>query len=726
LKQVIVRSGQVVVADVPEPSLEPGSLLVDVSASCISSGTELSGITSAGAPLWRRAARNPAKVKRAIEMVSSQGMRHTVSVVREQVSTGTVLGYSAAGRVRAVADDIDGFRPGDRVACAGAGIANHAAVARVPVNLAVHVPPKVSLPEASTVALGAIALQGVRRASPSLGETVVVIGLGAIGQLTVQLLKATGCRVLVGDVDPARVDLALARGADLRLEPDDPDPTREVAVLTAGAGADAVIITAASPSDEIVSRAFQVSRKKGRVVLVGDVGLGLHRSDFYAKELDFLISTSYGPGRYDRRYEEEGLDYPLGYVRWTENRNMEEFLRLVADGRVDVEPLVETRFPVGDAAKAYAALGAPGHRPLSAVLDYRQADAPARASGPKAEARAPRTKAGPARGHKVQLALVGAGSFALSMHVPNLRALGDRFQLRWVISRSGARAAELARQHGALSASTDLDDALSDGELDAVLVATNHDTHASIALRCLEAGKHVLVEKPLALRADELRSLQGFFDVNGSGCPVLMTGFNRRFSEHASKAAELLEDRQGPAVISYRVSAGWLPPDNWVYGPEGGGRNLGEACHMYDLFGFFTGARYSWLEAGLIGPPPPAYRRGDNFTASIGFEDGSLATLTYTSLGPSGYPKERCEIFCDGRVILLDDFKSTSAADARGSSSLASRADKGHRRELEAFAQCVQSGGEWPIPLWQQIQASEIALGIEEALRAAPNKTGNA
>ena len=724
---MIVRSGQVVVADVPEPSLEPGSLLVDVSASCISSGTELSGITSASAPLWRRAARNPAKVKRAIEMVSSQGMRHTMSVVREQVSTGTVLGYSAAGRVRAVADDIDGFRPGDRVACAGAGIANHAAVARVPVNLAVHVPPKVSLPEASTVALGAIALQGVRRASPSLGETVVVIGLGVIGQLTVQLLKATGCRVLVGDVDPARVDLAMARGADLRLSPDDPDPAREVSVLTAGAGADAVIITAASPSDEIVSRAFQVSRKKGRVVLVGDVGLALHRSDFYAKELDFFISTSYGPGRYDRRYEEEGLDYPLGYVRWTENRNMEEFLRLVADGRVDVGPLVEASFPVEDAAKAYVALGSPGPRPLSAVLEYGEAEVPPHAPGLAAEARAPRARTGPPGERKVRLALVGAGSFARSMHVPNLRALGDRYQLRWVISRSGAGAAELARQHGALSASTDLDEALSDDELDAVLVATNHDTHASIALRCLEAGKHVLVEKPLALSPDELRSLQGFFDLNkGSGGPVLMTGFNRRFSEHASKAAELLEDRQGPAVISYRVNAGWLPPDNWVYGPQGGGRNVGEACHMYDLFGFFTGARYSWLKAGLIGPAPSAYRRGDNFTASIGFEDGSLATLTYTSLGPSGYPKERCEIFCDGRVILLDDFKSTSATDARGSSSLAGKADKGHRRELEAFAQCVLGGGEWPIPLWQQVQASEIALGIEEVLRAAPKSTGNA
>jgi predicted dehydrogenase/threonine dehydrogenase-like Zn-dependent dehydrogenase len=717
LKQVIVRSGQIVVADVPEPVLEPGTLLVSVAASCISSGTELSGIAAANVPLWRRAARNPAKVKRAVEMLGSRGLRHTMSVVREQVGGGTPLGYSAAGTVRAVAEDVVGFQPGDRVACAGAGIANHASVARVPVNLAVPVPSSVSLHQASTVALGAIALQGVRRAQLSLGETVVVIGLGALGQLTVQLLKASGCRVLVADVDPERVRHAVERGADASLGPDDARSERDVALLTAGVGADSVIITAATASNDVVARAFRSCRKKGRVVLVGDVGLDLKRSDIYAKELDFLVSTSYGPGRYDRRYEEEGLDYPIGYVRWTENRNMEEFLRLVADGRVDVGPLVGTSFPVEEAASAYAALGI-DPKPLSAVLTYGQEEHRLEVRPSPAAKRRPAPRV--SRGGRVRLALVGTGTFARTMHLPNLRALADLYELRWVVSRSGVTASELARQYGVPSVSTDLDEALADDGLDAVLVATNHDTHASIALRCLAAGKHVLVEKPLCLHRQDLDAVQRFFEEGQSDRPVLMTGFNRRFSSHATTVANTVGGRRAPLVISYRVNAGWLSPDSWVYGPEGGGRNLGEACHMYDLFGFFTGARLRGTQSSTTGPPPSSYHRSDNFTATVTFEDGSLATLTYTSLGPTGLPKERCEVFCDGMVAVLDDFNSTSVTGGHGTQVLASKPDKGHRAELEVFGRAVLGGGEWPIPLWQQVQATEIALQVEDSFRAAP------
>ncbi len=720
MKQVIVRAGRVVVVDVPEPTLEPGCVLVDVHASCISTGTELSGIASANSPLWKRAARNPAKVKRALEMVGSQGVRHTVSVVRDQVSTATAVGYSAAGIVRAVAMDVDGFQAGDRVACAGAGVASHAAVARVPVNLAVHVPHNVPLSHASTVALGAIALQGVRRAGLCLGESVVVVGLGAIGQLTVQMLKSAGCRVLVADPDSGRVGLALAHGADVALSAQGADPENEVALLTSGVGADAVVITAASPSDDIVSRAFHACRKKGRVVLVGDVGLNLSRNDFYAKELDFLVSTSYGPGRYDRRYEEDGLDYPIGYVRWTENRNMEEYLRMVSDGRVRAQPLVDEVYPVGDAPVAYAALAAPVGRPLSAVLDYGTAKQDVAA--PPARLRAPRPVGAVTRRGKVSLGLVGAGSFARTMHLPNLRALGDLFELRWVVSRSGAGASDLARQHGAPFSSTDIEEALADEHLDAFLIATRHGTHASLALRCLEAGKHVLVEKPLAMSRAELSAIERFFDGQGGdgSRPVLMTGFNRRFSEHALRIAKRFQDRLGPMLISYRVNAGWVRPDNWVYGEQGGGRNVGEACHMYDLCGFLTSSRYSWAQAGVIGPVPHAYHRNDNFTTTIGFADGSLATVTYTSLGASQLPKERCEIFCDGAVGVLDDFKSTVVIDARGTTEISVKADKGHRAELEAFARCILDGGDWPVPLWQQVQATEIAFEVEEGLRNRP------
>jgi len=730
-----VRSGQVVVTDVPEPSLEPGTLLVSVAASCISSGTELSGIAAANVPLWRRAARNPAKVKRAVAMVGSQGLRHTLSVVRDQVGSGVPLGYSAAGTVLEVADDVVGFQPGDRVACAGAGIANHAEVARVPVNLAVHVPANVPLDQASTVALGAIALQGARRAGVSLGESVVVIGLGALGLLSVQLLKASGCRVLVADLDASRAQAALEHGADVVLGPDDDATGREVALLTAGVGADAVVITASSPSNEVVARAFRSCRKKGRVVLVGDVGLELRRSDIYAKELDFLVSTSYGPGRYDRRYEDEGLDYPVSYVRWTENRNMEEFLRLVSEGRVDVGPLVATRFPIAEAAQAYAALKSEP-RPLSAVLTYGPGGGPGHASSGVPSSTASRSGNGPLAvpsstasrsrrpspaGGKVRLAVVGAGSFARTMHLPNLRGLRDLYETRWLVSRSGAATAELARQYGVPSVSTDIGQALADDDVDAVLVATNHGSHASIALRCLAAGKHVFVEKPLCTTREDLEAVQRFFaEGQGEALPVLMTGFNRRFSAHAAALARAVRDRQAPLVISYRVNAGWLPPDSWVYGPDGGGRNLGEACHMYDLFGYLTGARCVRVQAVTTGPVPPAYHRNDNFTASALFEDGSLATLTYTSLGPGGLPKERCEVFCDGKALVLDDFSTTTAIAGRASQVLEGKPDKGHRAELEAFGRAVLGRGDWPVPLWQQVQATDMALRAEECFRSAP------
>jgi predicted dehydrogenase len=552
----------------------------------------------------------------------------------------------------------------------------------------------------------------VRRAQPTLGETFVVIGLGIIGQLTAQILRADGCRVIGVDLDADRVQLARQLGMDLDLGPDPDADVDQVARLTDGIGADGVIITAATRSNAVVSSAFRMCRKKGRVVLVGDVGLDLDRSDFYAKEIDFLISSSYGPGRYDRAYEERGLDYPVGYVRWTENRNMGEYLRLLADGRLDAAPLIGTRFPVGEAPAAYAALQQGGRRPIAALLEYPQDDG-------GAEVRVlPNPRAAPSRAGTVGVGLIGAGSFAKGMHLPNLRELGDRYQLRAVASRTGHNATATAERFGARYSTTEPERLLDDPEIDLVLVATRHDLHARLALAALRRGKHVLVEKPLALTREEVEEIRAHFEASEAG-PILLTGFNRRFSPHTRRIAELTSRRAGPLLMTYRMNAGYLPLDHWTQTAEGGGRNRGEACHIYDLFTYLTGSRVADVQALSARPATGHYSPADNFVATMRFEDGSVGTLAYTALGAAEHPKEQLEVFVDGRVLILDDYRTLRVAGARDRGTSTPKADKGHRAMLVALAEAIRDGGDWPIPLWQQLQATEIALAVEPHLTAA-------
>jgi predicted dehydrogenase/threonine dehydrogenase-like Zn-dependent dehydrogenase len=710
MKQVLIRSGQVVVEDVPTPLCEPGTVLVRVDHSCISAGTELSGISVSATPLWRRAVRQPGKVKRVFDVARNQGLASARTLVENALTTGEATGYSAAGIVTDVGAGVLDLAPGDRVACAGAQAAHHAQTIRVPRNLTVPVPDELGLAEASTVTLGAIALQGVRRAAPTIGETFVVIGLGILGQLTAQILRAAGCRVIGTDLDPSRVRLATELGMNMALAADGSGDVDQVARLTDGVGADAVIITASTPSDAVVSNAFRMCRKKGRVVLVGDVGLDLNRADFYEKELDFLVSTSYGPGRYDRNYEERGLDYPVGYVRWTENRNMSEYLRLLAEGRIKLASLIGAAFDIDDAAGAYEALRSGEGRPVIVLLSYGDRVA-------EAEERVVRNpKSRPAEAGTIGVAVVGAGAFAKGTHLPNIRALRDTLQLQAVVSRTGHNAVATARQFGAAYATTDFDRVLEDPEVDLVIIATRHNLHAALALRALRHGKHVLVEKPLALNRDELEGVRTFFEEPGDPKPILMTGFNRRFSEYGLRIAELTRDRTNPMVISYRMNAGYVPLDHWVNTNEGGGRNLGEACHIYDLFTFLTGARKADVQAKAIRPRSGYYGRSDNFAATIGFDDGSVATLIYTALGAAGHPKEQMDVFVDGKVISLDDYRRLTVAGASIKALTTSAPEKGQRQELEALVQAIRAGGEWPIALWGQIQATEIALRVEELI----------
>lgn len=710
MKQVIVTEGRVGLVDVPAPSPQPGAILVRMDHSCVSVGTEMSGVQATGRSIIRRVLDQPKNVQKVIDLVRSDGLSTAVNLVRERLAVELPTGYSGAGTVIELGAGVTGFRIGDRVACAGAQSAFHAQFVSIPVNLATPIPAGVSFAAASTVALGAIALQGIRRAAPTLGEIFVVVGLGFIGQLTVQMLRANGCRVIGVDIDHERLATARAAGLDWSVHPQDGDTVEQIIRLTAS-GADGVIVTAASPSDEIMSTAFRMCRRKARVVLVGDVGLELNRSDFYAKELDFLISTSYGPGRYDDRYEEKGLDYPIGYVRWTEGRNMAEYLRLVADGLVDLGKLPTAIHPLDNVAEAYGAMrNGMAEKPLLVLLSYGHDVAAA----PHRKLSTPAIATGRTEG-RIRLAVIGAGGFAKGMHLPNIAEMGDLYHLRAVGSRTGHNAALTAKRFGADYSATDYRQILDDSEVDAVIIATRHDTHAPMALEALQAGKHVLLEKPMALTEDETSGIEAFF-VNNARAPLLLTGFNRRFSPIVEKVAAALASRTNPMIINYRMNAGYLPLDHWVHGQEGGGRNRGEACHIYDLFTYLTQSELASVEARAIVPSTAHYSSSDNFVATMQFKDGSVATLTYTALGATAYAKERMEVFAEGSVFSMDDFRALNVVGQRRESLNLHKSDKGQKNQLRSFAEAIKSGKDWPSPLWQQAQATRIANAIETIL----------
>ncbi|MWV43696.1 zinc-binding dehydrogenase [Paenibacillus sp. HJL G12] len=716
MNQVIIRQGTAVVEQIPAPEIQKGTVLVQVDYSCISIGTEISGLRTSGVPLWKRAVQQPDKVRKLIRIAAKQGLSHTRNMIKVKTGAGQPSGYSAAGTVIEVGEGIADLRVGDRVACAGAQFAHHADIIRVPRNLVTPVPEGLSMSEASTVTLGAIAMQGIRRAAPTLGETFVVIGLGILGQLTAQLLKANGCRVIGTDLDAGRIATAKELGMELGIYPREDNGIEAVRRLTDGVGADGVIITAATKSSLILSEAFRMTRKKGRVVVVGDVGLEINRSDIYEKELDFYISTSYGPGRYDRSYEEKGQDYPLGYVRWTENRNMGEYLRLVSEEKVRLVPMISQVFPVEKASEAYKFIQHEEARPMMVLLSYpKQSEI----TGPSHKVIVnPRPLPLRRNGQQIRIGLIGAGDFAKHMHLPNIRALSGNYELQAVMSQTGHNAAETAKQFGARYAATSYPLLLQDPDIDAVLIATRHDTHAAIILDALRAGKHVYVEKPLALTREELDEIQRFYDdiPEGGSSPVLMTGFNRRFSPYAAKIKEWVAQRSNPMILNYRMNAGYLPLDHWTQTEEGGGRNRGECCHIYDIFTYLTGSKVQRVRVSHLEPATKFYSRSDNFVATMEFADGSVATVTYTALGSKDYPKEQMDIYVDGKNIFLDDYRKLTMTGVKAKGLETKTSSKGQLEALERFAEAVQGRSEWPIPLWQQVQATEIALEVERSL----------
>lgn len=626
--------------------------------------------------------------------------------------TGWNIGYSAVGEVIEVGTAIQDLRPGDVVACAGAGKANHADYIVVPRSLVCKVPLECDLKAASSTTIGTIALQGVRRADPKIGERIAVIGLGLLGQITVQLLRANGCQVIGMDLSENRVTRAKSQG--LIAGANSAETFKQlVKDFTEAQGVDRTLITAATSSNAVANLAMEITRRKGCVIIVGDIGLQLERAQFYRKEIDLLMSTSYGPGRYDNNYEEKGVDYPFAYVRWTLNRNMQAYLNLIKNNQININVLIDRVCPIQNAPGLYQELAANAEPPLGVVLEYsedtRNLPEPADATWIKPRAHRNRQT------DRINYVLVGAGAFGTSMLVPQMEKCRDKFFLRGVVSRDAVRAGNYVRQQGLELLASDLNVVLADPSIELLVIATRHCEHATQVIAGLRAGKHIFVEKPLALSWNELDEINRVYtDLNES--PLLQVGFNRRFSPAMQKLKETLKDRRSPLMINYRLNGGYIVLDHWIQTEQGGGRNLGEACHMYDCFRFLADAPIKSIQAKAINPGNLPYLPSDNFMATLSYEDGSIATLTYTALGPKqGLPKERIEVFCDGEAYILDDYKLLTRA-SDGQTLWSGETDKGHFTELEQLGLAINNNLPAPIPYQEIIETTAVSLYIEDLL----------
>ncbi len=706
LKQILqnLKTGAVAVTDVPAPVVRPGFVIVRTAASLISAGTERMTVETGQKSLMGRAFDQPALVKQVIQKARNEGVLNTIDAVRSKLESFVALGYSAAGTVLEVGNDVSEFHQGDRVACAGVGYASHAEVLAVPKNLCVRLPAQVGFDAGAFSTLGAIAIQGVRLTEPTLGESVVVIGLGLIGQLAVQLLKANGCRVFGIDLDEKKIELARQFGADLGCAPGE-DTKRSVMEWSRGRGADAVLITAASSSNQPVELAGDISRPKGRVVVVGAVGLNIPRKPYYDRELSFKISMSYGPGRYDPEYEERGHDYPVGYVRWTEGRNLEAFLDLLAEGRVSVEPLITHRFQLADSERAYELIT--GDEPyLGVVLQYDTERA--------LEHRIPLATGPSVAASGVRVGLIGAGGYAKAMLLPNFKAAGAEFQS--IATASGVTARAVGQQNRFRFCVSSAEEVIDDEQTNLIVIATRHDVHAKLAQRALERGRHVFVEKPLALNDEELRGVMAAAEQSQGH---LMVGFNRRFSPLAVKARELFADRATPLSINYRINAGRVPRGHWAVDPkEGGGRIIGEVCHFIDFIHFITGSLTTRVYAEAISGSNQDVNNEDSVFITLRLADGSNGSIAYLAEGDRALPKERIEIFGSGKSFVIDDFRTGSAwHNGRETKTRLRAQDKGQKDEVRAICAMVRDGGPAPIALDDLATTTWATFRVLESLR---------
>lgn len=710
MKQVVqnLRDGDTNVVEVPTPSAGAGRLQICTSMSLVSAGTERMLVEFGRGNIVSKVRQQPDKVRQVLEKVKADGLLPTLEAVKGKLGQPLPLGYCNVGRVTAVGAGVEGFEVGDRVVSNGA----HAEVVVVPENLCARVPDEVDDEAASFTVLAAIALQGVRLAEPTLGEAVVVTGLGLVGLAAVQILRANGCRVLGIDVHPGRLEMAKQFGAEVVDLSAGQDPIAAAEAFSRGRGVDAVLLTASTKSSEPVSQAAKMCRKRGRIVLVGVTGLELSRADFFQKELSFRVSCSYGPGRYDPSYEQAGVDYPVGFVRWTEQRNFEAILDLMATGDLDPAPLVSHRFDVGQAEEAFDLLVSDTPS-LGITIRYRGVD-----DGVLPEALAKtKIKLGP---RPVQedgptLGVVGAGNYGGRILISAFKDRGA--EMHSLATSGGLSAAHYGRKYGFQNASSDADAVVTDPAIDAVAICTRHDSHARFVTTALAAGKDVFVEKPLCLTMDELQTIRGTLlkADEGGVAPRLMVGFNRRFAPHVVKMKSLLTSVEGPKSLVMTVNAGAIPLESWTQDPAvGGGRLLGEACHFIDLLMFLAGSPIKSFDVAALdetnGPP-----RSDNASITLRFEDGSVGTVHYLACGHKAVAKERLEVFCAGRVLQLDNFRQLRGYGWKGfTKSRLWRQDKGQSACVAAFIKAFRDGAPAPIPLDEILEVSRIAVEVAE------------
>jgi predicted dehydrogenase len=701
VKQIVQnsRSGEIALVDVPAPSVEAGRVLVRNRFSLVSTGTESQTLSFGRMSMLAKARSRPDLVAQVTRKLREDGPLPTYRAVMSRLDAFQPLGYSCAGVVEVVGPGVTGFAPGDRVACAGAGYANHAEFVAVPENLVARVPEGIPLEHATFATLGAIALHGLRVAAPTLGEIGAVVGLGLIGQLTVQLLRANGCRVLGLDIEPDRVKLALEEGAGWAFESDKlPVSWKEEA--TGGYGVDFAVVTASATDARPLQLAAELCRHRGRISLVGSMPVELDRRTFYEKELELRMSTSYGPGRYDRTYEEQGHDYPLAYVRWTENRNLQAFLQLVASGGVRPEKLGPERVPFADAVRVYEDLARGQHKPLALLFEYAHDADPDRRLRVEAQpARAPRDALG--------VAFIGAGNYAKAVLLPALASLPEARRVS-LVTATGPSARRSAERFGYARCGTDPELVFDDPDVDVVFVATRHDSHADLAVRALRAGKAVWLEKPVGLDLGQVERVADAVVQTGG---FLTVGYNRRFSCHARALRALFERRLGPMSIRYAVAAGMPPRGSWLSDPaESGGRVIGEVCHFVDMCHYLVGSPATTVYARALARDP---RVDDSLVALLGFSDGSSAVIEYLAHTSRKLPKERFEVSADDRTAQCDNYRVTRIDPGEVVRSVGQ--DKGQFTAISEMLEAVRHGRPSPLTVFEIVAVSRATFAMLES-----------
>lgn len=698
MKQIIqsFKTGETILEEVPRPIVRRGHVLIKTHRSLVSLGTERMLVEFGKSNLIEKARQQPDKVKQVLDKIKSDGLIPTLEAVFTRLGEPLPLGYCNAGEVLEVGEGITDLKPGDRVASNGP----HAEIVCVPRNLVTRIPENVSYEEAAFTVIGSIGLQGIRLVNPSFGETVVVSGLGLIGLITCELLLANGCTVIGFDFDAQKVTMAQEKGVLAYNLADGTDSVKLVMGHTDGIGADAVIITASTKSDDLISQAAQMSRKRGRIVLVGVIGLDIKRSDFYEKELSFQVSCSYGPGRYDEDYEKRGVDYPFAFVRWTENRNFQTILQAIAKGQLDVKRLITEEVDLADYQKIYGNIG--NSRAIASILNYPENTdlATSVRIGQNSIVQNSKTST-PGTG---TLAIAGAGNFTKMTLLPALSKL--KADVRHIVSASGVSGTHLAQKHTIEHSSTRYEDVLADPSVQAVVITTQHNLHATQTLQALQAGKHVFVEKPLVLTEDEL---QNTISEQAKTSLSVMVGFNRRFAPLSQKAKKLLGTSSEPINIVITVNAGFIPANHWTQNPlVGGGRIIGEACHFVDLVQFFAGSPLVEISASAMGMYPS--QNADNVSILLKCQNGSQGVVNYFANGHKSYSKERIEIYSQGRVLILDNFRKLEGYGFKGFSSASGRQDKGHLTQFEQYIQFLKTGGQPPIAFSEIVNSTQATF----------------